>query len=187
MPLFSLSTMARCNCTPGRCSAGACAHWNWPCTVKPTLSLQTELAGAGTKQVAQRAIQRYISQPVLRKWLFYGYRIQDRGGCPRSPHLSVPLLDRLFTADQHKGAAPPLPFLRMEGVYFLPLHQAERAVRPSGIWEHPAPHCLAQGTVSCCSRQGDPRSPKLSCSYIYWPPWSISSLFGEVVGDHRHS
>lgn len=150
MPLFSLSTVAHYTCTPGKCSAGACAYWNWPCTVKSTLSLQTELAGAGTKQVPQRAIQRYVSQPVLKKLLFYGYRIQYRARCPRSPHQCSTI--RPSPADQHQGAGAPLPFFRVEGVYSLALHQAESAVRPSGIWEHPAPHCLAQGTVSNCSR-----------------------------------
>lgn len=65
---------------PREVQCRACACWNWPCTVKPTLSLQTELAGAGTEQVPQRAIQRHTSQPVLKKRLFYGYRIQDRAG-----------------------------------------------------------------------------------------------------------
>lgn len=52
---------------PREVQGRVCAYWNWPCTVKSTLSLQTELAGAGTKLVPQRAIHSYVSQPVLKK------------------------------------------------------------------------------------------------------------------------
>lgn len=69
----------------------------------------------------QRAIQRHTSQPVLKKQLFYGYRIQDRD--VPDLHLSAPLLDRPSTADQHQCAGAPLPFLRVEGVHSSALHR----------------------------------------------------------------
>lgn len=136
---------------------------------------------------ASKSLHRYVSQPVLKKWLFYSYRIQDRADVP-DVHLIAALLHRPCTADQHQGAGALLPSLRME--VSTPGHFTRQKGQPDpeeyeNIQLHSAMH---RGlSFSHCSRQGDPHSPKLSYSCIQWPPCSISSLFGEVAGDYRHN
>lgn len=147
MPLFSLSTMAGCICTSGKCSA-------------EPVPTGTGLAHHLFRQsLLEEAPNRCLREPFKDMFLSLSWR-SDYFMVTESRieldvpdlHLSAPLLDRPSTAGQLQGARVSLPFLRMEGVYSLPLHQAERAAGPNGIWEHPAPHCLAQGAASHCPR-----------------------------------
>lgn len=151
MPLFSLSTTARCTCTPGKCRAE-------PVPTGTGLAQETPRC-LFRQSLLEQAPNRCLKEPSKTTFLSLSWR-SDYFMVTGSKieldvpdlHLSAPLLGRPSTADQHQCARAPLPFLRVEGIYSLPLHQAERAVRPSGIWDHPAPHCLAQGAVSHCSR-----------------------------------
>lgn len=160
-----------------------CAYRNGPCTVKPTSSLQTKLAEAGTKQMSQRSTQRHVSQPFLNKWsnFFSSHRIQGRAACPSFPSQCSTIRQTICCWPAPRCWSY-FPSLEVEGFQVLATSQGSHAtVGPSKRWEHSAPGSLAHWAVSHYPSQGDSHWPKLSYSYTLWPSQSISSLFGEAV------
>lgn len=75
--------------------------------------------------MSQRATQRHVSQPILKKRsnFFFSHRIQGRAACPSFPS-QCSTVRQTMAAGQHQGAGVTSPPLRLKGFKSLPLHKA---------------------------------------------------------------